>query len=195
MADDAGRKARTQARILEAATTLFVERGYDDTSISAIAQCAAVSRSAVFWHFGDKATLFQEVCRHFRQPFIDKLAESIEPLAPRKRIFEMFAVYERFVAERRETIETFVRWALELPEHAAEPLRALMALHDSFTAELREAVEALVPDRGEADAIAAGLVSLMDGNLLLGLFDSDPKAQERRAAGLRALAEAALPRG
>ena len=189
-----GGKEATQARILQSAGRLFVERGYRNASISAIAAKAGVSRSAVFWHFRDKANLFHEVCRRFIQPFLEKLNESSDVPESRKKIFELFAVYERFVDERAEMIETFLRWTLESPEEAAEPKRILMELHDRFTDQLRETIETLIPDRGEAEAIAAGLVSLMDGNLLLSLLNPDAKAQERRASGLRALAEAALPR-
>ena len=189
-----GGKEATQARIVGAAARLFVQHGYHRATIAKIAARAGVSRAAVFWHFGDKASLFREVCRHFIRPFVEQLESSVHDLEPRKRIFETFAIYEQFVMEHRETIESFVRWVLESPEDAAEFQKSLMALHDRFTDELREAVAALVLDRGEADAIATGLVSLMDGNLLLALFAPDRGAQERRAAGLRALAEAALPR-
>jgi len=42
-----GRKTDTQARILEAAVALFAARGYERTSISAIATRAGVSRAAL----------------------------------------------------------------------------------------------------------------------------------------------------
>ena len=65
------RKAETQARILEAAVALFAELGFDGASITAIASRAHVSRATVFWHFGDKASLFQEACRRILVPFIE----------------------------------------------------------------------------------------------------------------------------
>ena len=47
-----------RASILEAAMTLFPSRGYDGTSVEAIAQSAGVSKLTVYSHFADKETLF-----------------------------------------------------------------------------------------------------------------------------------------
>ena len=53
-------KAATQNRILQAAGALFLERGYENTTIADVAEMAGVSRATVFWHFSDKAGLFRE---------------------------------------------------------------------------------------------------------------------------------------
>jgi hypothetical protein len=50
-------------------------------------------------------------------------------------------------------------------------------------------LEELLPPGYDADALATGLVSLLDGNLILGLVDPDPTGSERRVAAVRALAE------
>jgi hypothetical protein len=54
------------------------------------------------------------------------------------------------------------------------------------------ALEAVVGDRARAAEIAAGLVSALNGNLLLSLVDSDPLAEERRSRGLMAIAALAV---
>ncbi len=192
--DERSGKEQTQARILRAAAELFAERAYHATSITAVAERAGVSRGAIFWHFADKASLFREVCRSATEPFIRKLDESLEGLDPRKKIFEMFSVYEGFAAGHGDTVRIFLRWFFDSPDEASAPRQALLELHDRFCDELRDCIEAVVGDRGEASALAAGLVAQMDGGLLLLLLDEDPVRRERRAAGLRALAEAALPR-
>lgn len=52
-------------RILEAATQLFSERGYRDTSIEDIASAADISRSSLFWHFESKDGLLHAVVEDF----------------------------------------------------------------------------------------------------------------------------------
>jgi TetR/AcrR family transcriptional repressor of mexJK operon len=47
-----------RASILEAAMALFPSRGYDGTSVEAIAHSAGVSKLTVYSHFADKETLF-----------------------------------------------------------------------------------------------------------------------------------------
>jgi len=189
---ESGKKARTQARIIAAATTFFSERGYERTSVASIAERAGVSPGTVFWHFGDKATLFQEVCKRFMVPFVEEMVESIEQFEGRERLFQLLANYEQFVAEHRQTIETFVRWFLESPSLRDALHGQLIGLHDAFGREIRRAVDAVVDDRVRAAAIAAGLVSTLDGNLLLSLVDTDPLAEKRRSQGLLAMATLAV---
>ena len=189
---ESGKKARTQARIIAAAMTFFAERGYECTSVASIAERAGVSPGTVFWHFGDKVTLFQEVCKRFMVPFVEEMVESIEHFEGRERLFQLLANYEQFVSEHRQTIETFVRWFLESPSLRDSLHGQLIGLHDAFGREIRRAVEAVVEDRAEAAAIAAGLVSTLDGNLLLSLVDTDPLAEKRRSQGLLAMATLAV---
>jgi TetR/AcrR family transcriptional repressor of mexJK operon len=47
-----------RAAILDAAMALFPSRGYDNTSVDAIAQAAGVSKLTVYSHFADKEALF-----------------------------------------------------------------------------------------------------------------------------------------
>ena len=187
-----GKKAQTQARIIEAATAFFAERGYQRTSVASIAERAGVSPAAIFWHFGDKATLFQEVSKRLMAPFIEEMVESVEQLEGRERLFQLLASYQQFVSEHRETIETFVRWFLESPSLRDSLHGQLIGLHDAFGREIHRALEAVVGDRDRAAAIAAGLVSTLNGNLLLSLVDSDPLAEERRSQGLMAIAALAV---
>jgi AcrR family transcriptional regulator len=187
-----GRKALTQARILEAAAGLFTTRGYERTSISAIAAQAGVSRAAIFWHFGNKAGLFEETCRRLLGPFFEEIRSSLQHLEPRKRLFELFAVYESFVSTYRAPIESFVRWALESPQAWATLQGPLFAMHDEFMADIRQTLEDLLPDRRAAEPLAAALAATLDGNLLLDVLESGDANREIRRKGLRRMAELAL---
>jgi AcrR family transcriptional regulator len=51
----------TREHIVAAATRLFAERGYDDTSIEAVLQTAGISRGALYHHFNGKDALFAAV--------------------------------------------------------------------------------------------------------------------------------------
>jgi AcrR family transcriptional regulator len=54
-------KAETRARVIEAARSLFVERGYEAATIRDIAQRAGVAPGSVFTTFASKADLLQEI--------------------------------------------------------------------------------------------------------------------------------------
>lgn len=51
----------TRARILDAAETLFVERGFSAVSLSQLANSAAVTKSLIHHHFGSKEQLWEVV--------------------------------------------------------------------------------------------------------------------------------------
>ena len=52
---------QTRDAILDAATTLFADRGYRDTSVRDICRTADANVAAVNYHFGNKARLYGEV--------------------------------------------------------------------------------------------------------------------------------------
>ena len=53
--------ARTRASILRAATRLFADKGFADTSLDEIARRSRVTKGAVYHHFADKRAIFAEV--------------------------------------------------------------------------------------------------------------------------------------
>ncbi|MEN3584874.1 ScbR family autoregulator-binding transcription factor [Streptomyces sp. ZYX-F-203] len=55
------RAVRTRQAILEAAGTVFAERGYGSTRISDVYQRAGMTKGAFYFHFGSKEQLAQEV--------------------------------------------------------------------------------------------------------------------------------------
>ena len=59
--DDEPRSTRKRRAILEAATTVFLRKGYLGTSMDEIAALAAVSKQTVYKHFADKERLFSEI--------------------------------------------------------------------------------------------------------------------------------------
>ena len=52
---------QNRQRVLDAAAVLFIERGYDGTSIAAVAEGAGVSQEMVYARFGNKRALLGEL--------------------------------------------------------------------------------------------------------------------------------------
>jgi len=186
-----GRKAATQERILRASMELFTARGFEQSSISQIAAKSGVSRATIFWHFGNKATLFQETCRHFLVPFRLSLERSLIHLEPRARVVDQLAAYEHFVSANSKTIHAFVTWVFSSPETADSLRRELLALHSAYVSSLERALAELLGDPGEAAELAITLVSMLHGNTLLAL-GAEPGAAMRSKV-LHNLLDRALP--
>ena len=58
----------TREALLDAAERVFFENGVATTSLTEIAQAASLTRGAIYWHFVDKAALFEAVQERGRLP-------------------------------------------------------------------------------------------------------------------------------
>ncbi len=67
---------QTRADIILAAEQLFLKNGVAHTSLEQVAREAGVTRGAVYWHFNNKAHLFNEILNQIRLPS-EQLAEQI----------------------------------------------------------------------------------------------------------------------
>jgi AcrR family transcriptional regulator len=188
-------KAKTQRRILKAATELFMEHGYGGTTITAVAERAGVGRATVFWHFSDKGSLFSEAFARLLEPFGETIALENSELSPEKRIQEQMAVSERFALEHGDEIAAFVRWALENPDHQAAVLGALIKLNQRFTEAITRSMAELVPTGSDSKLLAVALTLMFDANLLFTMFINQPRAGEERRAAIEAFIELAAQRG
>ncbi len=68
----------TVERILDAASALFAERGFAETSLRTITSTAGVNLAAVNYHFGSKKTLIQAVFARYLQPFCETLEANLD---------------------------------------------------------------------------------------------------------------------
>src|SRR5882762_8345330 len=69
---------RRDARLLDVATKLFMERGFDCTSIDAVAETAGVSKPTVYARYHDKRDLFTAVLRATIQRWLAPLSAAAE---------------------------------------------------------------------------------------------------------------------
>lgn len=81
--DDSAEARETHERILEAAQTLFSERGLDATSVRDITTEAKCNVAAVNYHFGGKENLYLESFRAMLGPLRDQRMAVMEELMER----------------------------------------------------------------------------------------------------------------
>jgi len=58
----------TRSRILDTAERVFEERGVSGTSLNEIAKAAGLTRGAIYWHFQNKADLFNAMMERATMP-------------------------------------------------------------------------------------------------------------------------------
>jgi TetR/AcrR family transcriptional repressor of mexJK operon len=122
--------------VLEVATDLFLERGYDGTSYADITYLARVSVNTIYAHFGDKFDLFYRV--------LQAASESAVPAAPmlpaHEDLFDDLTEIARLVCDVifGRPFTCLMQLAI-----AEAPLRAAQAFADSALMRLRELVATL----------------------------------------------------
>ncbi len=72
--------ADTKTRILDAAEELFMEHGFEATSLRSLTSAASVNLAAVNYHFGTKEELFQMVLTRRLDPMNQERIELLETL-------------------------------------------------------------------------------------------------------------------
>jgi len=71
----------TRDKLLDTAERLFLEQGVARTSLNDIAVAAGTTRGAIYWHFQDKADLFNAMMERATLPFEESLAAAARAVA------------------------------------------------------------------------------------------------------------------
>lgn len=118
MRDDSAKTSPdTRSRILDAAEVLFMEHGFDGTSMRMITGSAGVNLAAVNYHFGTKELLIQEVFRrrltdlnNARLAVLDQMEAEAggAPLKPSRIVDAFFGTALRMAADVEGGGHTFM---------------------------------------------------------------------------------------
>ncbi len=93
--DDKGR----EARILQAADTLFAEAGYAATSVREVAERAGVNKALVFYYFRSKERLFERVLQRYYDGHQGAIVQALAGAGDlRTRLHRMIDTYLDFMA-------------------------------------------------------------------------------------------------
>lgn len=70
-------RAAQRARILDSASELFANRGFEDVTVAEIAEAAGVARATVFNHFRSKHGLVEEITQQVLQFYLGMLERAL----------------------------------------------------------------------------------------------------------------------
>ncbi len=184
----------TRDLILDAAERVFLRRGVARTALQEIAEEAQLTRGAIYWHFQNKADVFDAMLQRVKLPMLTRLnsqplAESDNPLQHlRQNVASAF----------NETVHNLqVRRVFEIASHRVEYGDDLQAVRDRHIVERTARVVdlarvlALAQAKGqvrpqlETHAAAVGLFALLDGLMTNWLLQ--PEAFDLEVVGAQAL--------
>ena len=110
--------ADTKTRILDAAEQLFMEHGFEATSLRSLTAAASVNLAAVNYHFGSKEELFQAVLTRRLDPMNQERIELLEriereaagkPMSCEKILFAMLIPALRLARDEQRGGKNFLR--------------------------------------------------------------------------------------
>ncbi len=108
------RKTETRARVLDAAREIFAERGFDGTTMKAVAERAEVAVGTLFVHVADKGALLQEALHDDLQRVL-KRARASAPASGRDRLLHLAKHLYRYYAKQPALSAVLVQQALFVP--------------------------------------------------------------------------------
>lgn len=163
----------TRNSLLDAAEQVFYDKGVSRASLGDIAQAAGATRGAIYWHFKDKADLFNAMMDRVTLPLECAYGfGGVEEGAPLWRLRGAVRAVLRAV-----TMDERARRVFEIAMYKVEYVQELDAVRDrhvmaceGFRAKLREDVASAAKAQGlvlpmPADVAAMGLWALFDGLL------------------------------
>ncbi|MEO8899018.1 MAG: helix-turn-helix domain-containing protein [Candidatus Dormibacter sp.] len=188
--------ALTERRVLEAASALFVERGYVGTSLLAVAEAAGVAPRTVYVRFGSKAQLLGRCIDTSivgdTQPVAlldrDLAKPSLEGATLEERIDGLVAL-SRAVMERSAALFAVATQAAAIEPEIAAMERAGMqqTLGDFRVLAERLAADRLLPEGMSADAVTDLLWVLTGPRTLVSLQADRGWTPDRFAAWLESV--------
>ena len=184
----------TRNNLLDAAEQLFQSRGVSHTSLNDIATAAGTTRGAIYWHFKDKADLFNAMMERVTLPLEQTLVvayveQSAHPVAEiRSAMLEAL----RLIATDEQTCRV-----LKIATHQVEyttdmgaVLERHLSVHGGCVARNHAALQRAFAARNQTppialDFAARGLQVLVEG--LVHQWLLNPEAFDLQANGLAAL--------
>ena len=111
------RKSKTQNAILDIATQLIVEVGYENVSLREIARLADYSPAGLYKHFSSKAAIIHAVQARESERLLAELEKVPADLSPAERLIELCLRYVQYCLEN----PAFLILVTNLPSSGQSP--------------------------------------------------------------------------
>jgi AcrR family transcriptional regulator len=191
----AAEAAKTHQAILAAALTVFSAQGYSGATLDVVARAAGVTRGAVYWHFANKAQLYQALLQEYGNRALPILWQAAQEgggfLAVCQRILGRLLASLESDAELRAVMELSLfktEQSAELEEAHRAQVEATRALTAMIAGIMQQGI-ASGEVRADADPVdlARAFLAYQQGLFYLWLSDPASFSLRERASALASL--------
>ena len=160
---------RTRQQIIEAATLLFVRKGFFGTSIADLAKATGLTKGALYHHFENKDALFFAVIDTVRQTWSEKMVrEVLSPKDALTRLTTLIENHTRLLIENDKLCLLLNGLIMEMDGIKPDFLDALQKIYMDLTDFIESVIrkgQAAEQIRNDIDPrmLALNIVSMMRG--------------------------------
>lgn len=150
-----------RAQILEAATALFAETGYEGTSLRDVAERCGMTKAALYYHFTDKEALLRSVVEFRMTRMIDLISTALARV-PEDQPLDRIRAFVRASASHIDNdragwvVGSRIFWSIE----ALKDRTAVVKLRDTYEGLLRAEIEKAIA-AGELEDRNPGMMARM----------------------------------
>jgi len=173
------KKKKTEEKILKAALSLFVRKGYNGTSVDEITRAAQMTKGALYGHFDSKGSLVLRLIEEFKSRFVQEMIKISErdDLTSIEKIHTILSFNARLALENQPlcVLPTFLTF--ELKEHVTFET-ALKQLYSEYKSHLGKVIkqgqkEGAFKKELDPELVALVFLSLHDGVLYQWILNQD----------------------
>jgi TetR/AcrR family transcriptional regulator, acrAB operon repressor len=170
----------TRSHLLDTAERVFEQHGVSGTSLGEIAKAAGLTRGAIYWHFTDKADLFNAMMERVTLP-LEETDAACGFKGPDTTLAQMRGGFVSVL--RKVTTDPQLRRVFDIATHKVEYVGEMNAvrqrhltMRDACLADLERALRRAVrrgdmPKGSSPRSAAIGMVALFDGLLQNWMLD------------------------
>lgn len=173
-------KEKRVSDILDAAVDVFIEKGYESTSMDAIAAKAGISKGGLYHHFLSKDMVFLYATQKLLEPCEEFMKQALECASAIEGLRFYIRTYLEYWVERKREMTFFT-----LSMVKAMSTRDIFKIYEKFTEDYIRSFECLfkkgvelgefIPHETRDGAVA--LMSAMDGVLIYMMLDRKIKME------------------
>jgi TetR/AcrR family acrAB operon transcriptional repressor len=183
----------TRARILDAAEQVFYEKGVAHASLEDIAVAAEVTRGAIYWHFKDKAEVFDAMMQRVVLP-VEHMLERADCCAQADPLQLLRTAMEDVLV--RTARDARMQRVFDIAYHKCEYVGDAAGVRDRHVASQQQCMKSIeagfraciecgqLPAQLDARVAAIGALSLVSGLIANWVLDPKGFSLERHAATL-----------
>ena len=141
----------SRERILDAATEIAAERGYEGTSIGAVSKKCGLPASSIYWHFKDKDDLIAAVIERSFGTWVDAASKIPQDAGNEERLIGVGAQTAKALLDSPDFLRLGLMLALERrPEEPRARTMFIQVRHQAYQ-QLTDNFREIMPELTDAD--------------------------------------------